>query len=184
MSHGTDEQGWPWVYDALPVRASLDWLRGRSLITVPGEGDARVSAWVETATHPDALHGCLYIWPAWRPPGGARYGRDARDRAQAEAGIIDRSRSYHLAIVNERIPTRLGEMSVDVPVEEGELLSPFGQGRITGLPVPLRWLLTAGVQPDATASVIDTNDAGERCSWWGGLLRLNYGCEGVQRAGA
>ena len=52
------------------------------------------------------------------------YGNAIAAGQQALGGLIDRSLGYDQALVNERVPTRLGDGSVDVEVE-GTLVSPF-----------------------------------------------------------
>jgi CRISPR-associated endonuclease/helicase Cas3 len=176
---GVPGQGWGWVYDPLPARATIDWLKGRPLITVPD--DAR--CWVETATHADGLltraeeYGGDWV-AAWK----ASYGRDTTDRAKADAGIVDRTRNYHLVLVDGRIPTRLGDPSVDVPVNG--LISPFGQGQIDVLPMPGRWLIKAGIGPQATARVEGLDALGRTTLVVqdGGQLRVAYSAEGLHRA--
>jgi CRISPR-associated endonuclease/helicase Cas3 len=176
--HGVAGQGWGWVYDPLPVRATLDWLRGRALVTVPD--DAR--NWVESATHADGLLTVAQAYGSdWVAAWQAAYGRDSASRARADAGLIDRTCGYHLALVDERIPTRLGDPSVDVPVNG--LVSPFGQGAIDVLPVPGRWLLGAGVGPQAAASVEGLDALGRAAIVVrdGGVLRVVYGADGLHR---
>jgi len=175
---GMPGQGWGWVYDPLPVRATVEWLRGRSLVTVPD--NARL--WVEIATNADALLIAAQGYgPEWVEAWKASYGRDAKDRAVADVGVVERARDYHHALVEGRIPTRLGDPTVDIPVSG--LRSPFGEGVIAIVPVPGRWLVAAGVGPQVMAftrgqdaerrNLIEAAD--------GGTLRLVYGIEGLHR---
>jgi hypothetical protein len=64
---------------------------------------------------------------------------DAAMKAQlAEASLIDWRRPYREALVNEWLPTRLGDGTVTVAVRN--LASPFTGEDINALPVPARWL--------------------------------------------
>src|SRR5262249_10387777 len=64
---------------------------------------------------------------------------DAAMKAQlAEASLIDWERPYRQALVNEWLPTRLGEGTITVAVKK--LVSPFTRPKIEALPVPRRWL--------------------------------------------
>jgi len=64
---------------------------------------------------------------------------DAAIKAQlAEASLIDWERPYREALVNERLPTRLGEGTITVAVKN--LVSPFTGQNIEALPIPGRWL--------------------------------------------
>ncbi len=56
----------------------------------------------------------------------------------AEASLIDWMRPYHDALVNEWLPTRLGEGTITVAVQN--LVSPFTGKEIEALPIPGRWL--------------------------------------------
>ena len=71
---------------------------------------------------------------------------EAAIRAQlAETSLIDWKRPYREALVNEWLPTRLGEGTVTVAVKG--LVSPFTGDAIKALPIPGRWLRGA-VLPD------------------------------------
>jgi hypothetical protein len=61
-----------------------------------------------------------------------------RRRSLAEASLIDWRRPYREALVNEWLPTRLGDGTVSVAVRN--LASPFTGDDINALPVPSRWL--------------------------------------------
>jgi hypothetical protein len=52
------------------------------------------------------------------------YRKTLADSQRALAGMVDRTQSYERALVNERVPTRLGDGSVDVEVAPG-LFSSF-----------------------------------------------------------
>ena len=56
----------------------------------------------------------------------------------AEASLIDWRRPYRDALVNEWLPTRLGDGTVTIAVRN--LASPFTGDEIKALPVPGRWL--------------------------------------------
>jgi len=71
---------------------------------------------------------------------------EAAIRAQlAETSLIDWKRPYREALVNEWLPTRLGEGTVTAAVNG--LVSPFAGQEIKALPIPGRWLRGA-VLPD------------------------------------
>jgi CRISPR-associated endonuclease/helicase Cas3 len=143
-------QGWAWVYNnLLSVRATLDWLnKGRS-ISIPE--DCR--SLVERATHADYLRelaGSLGgSWTdLWR-----NLFDDAAMKAQlAEASLIDWERPYREALVNEWLPTRLGEGTITVAVKD--LVSPFTGQSIEALPIPGRWLRGAAL-PDEPINAVN-----------------------------
>jgi hypothetical protein len=56
----------------------------------------------------------------------------------AEASLIDWKRAYREALVNEFLPTRLGDGTVTVAVKN--LISPFTSQKIEALPILVRWL--------------------------------------------
>jgi CRISPR-associated endonuclease/helicase Cas3 len=147
---GRSGQGWPWVYDnLLSVRATLDWLYLGRNISIPD--DCR--SLVERATHADYLREMAASlggnWTdLWR-----ELFDDAAIKAQlAEASLIDWKRPYREALVNEFLPTRLGEGTVTVAVEN--LMSPFTGEEIEALPIPGRWL-RGTVLPDEAVNVVD-----------------------------
>src|SRR5207253_3411557 len=70
----------------------------------------------------------------------------------AEASLIDWKRPYREALVNEWLPTRLGEGTVTVAVEN--LVSPFTGEKIKALPIPGRWL-RGTVLPDEPIAAIE-----------------------------
>ena len=117
---GAPDHGWTWVYSPLAVRETVDWLRGHSQVSVPGD----VREMVELATHADHLEARAKIYgKRWVALWQRLYGHAIADRQQAIAGLVDRTLDYDQALVNERVPTRLGDGTVDVEVD-GELLSP------------------------------------------------------------
>lgn len=78
------------------------------------------------------------------------YGNAITDTQQALAGLVDRTRDYGQALVNERVPTRLGDGSVDVEID-GKLSSPFTGATIDTLSIRGNWLRNA--QPGSKAKV-------------------------------
>jgi CRISPR-associated endonuclease/helicase Cas3 len=133
---GRAGQGWPWVYrNLLSVKETLEWVRSKKSVSVPD--DCR--ALVERATHADHLReraavlGGVWI-DLWR-----ELFDDAAMKAQlAEASLIDWRRPYRCALLNEWLPTRLGDGTVTIAVRN--LVSPFTDDEIKALPVPGRWL--------------------------------------------
>jgi hypothetical protein len=126
----------------LSVKETLEWITARKSICVPD--DCREL--VERATHADYLRerasalGGYWI-NLWRD-----LFDDAAMKAQlAQASLIDWRRPYREALVNEWLPTRLGDGTVTVAVRN--LASPFTGEDINALPVPARWL--RGATPPA-----------------------------------
>jgi hypothetical protein len=83
-----------------------------------------------------------------------------------------------IALVNERVPTRLGDGSVDVEVE-GKLTSPFTGDLIDALSVRANWIRVA--EPGSPAVVVGVDAAG-RALINVGRARFTYGVEGLHRA--
>lgn len=133
---GRPGQGWPWVYDnLLSVRATLDWLHSGRSISIPD--DCRLL--VERATHADCLRKtAASLGGSWTDLWRELFDEAATKAQLAEASLIDWRRPYREALVNERLPTRLGEGTVTVAVES--LVSPFTSHEIEALPIPGRWL--------------------------------------------
>jgi hypothetical protein len=143
-------QGWPWVYEnLLSVRATLGWLHSNRSISVPD--DCR--ALVERATHADYLHEmAASLGGSWADLWLNLFDKAAIKAQLAEASLIDWKRPYREALVNEWLPTRLGEGTVTVAING--LVSPFtGQG-IKALPIPGRWIRGA-VLPDEPIKAAD-----------------------------
>jgi len=138
---GQTGQGWPWVYsNLLSVQATLDWLRARKQITVPD--DCRIL--VELATHADYLREMAgTLGRHWTDLWRELFEKAAIDAQLAQASLIEWRRPYRDALVNEWLPTRLGDGTVTVAVSN--LASPFTQKRLTALPIPGRWL--RGIAP-------------------------------------
>jgi hypothetical protein len=94
------------------------------------------------------------------------------------SGLVDRSRGYDQALLDERVPTRLGDGSVDVEVE-GELISPFTGDRIDALSIRASWLRQA--EPGSSVLVVGS-DANGRTMLSVGGVSFTYGIEGLHRA--
>src|SRR5262249_42640750 len=106
------------------------------------------------------------------------YGKALADSQQALSGMVDRTQGYERALVNELIPTRLGDGSVDVPVEAG-LLSPFTGENIDALSIRANWLRQA--EPGSRATLVGNDVAGLAVINVGGV-QFTYGIEGLHRA--
>jgi len=136
-------QGWAWVYNnLLSVRAALDWLRSGRSVSIPD--DCR--SLVERATHADYLHQIAEsLGGSWMDLWRNLFDEAAIRAQLAETSLIDWKRPYREALVNEWLPTRLGEGTVTAAVNG--LVSPFAGQEIKALPIPGRWLRGA-VLPD------------------------------------
>lgn len=132
----------------------MAWLRAQGRITVPGDSRALV----ESATHPMHLADLAQRFGRdWQTLWQCLYGRDLAQRQAAEAGLIDWERPYEDALVDERLPTRLGEGKVTVALAAGSaLLSPFDGQPIDAVAVPGRWL--RGVPVDTAADILSFRD--------------------------
>jgi CRISPR-associated endonuclease/helicase Cas3 len=133
---GRPGQGWPWVYDnLLSVRATIDWLRAGRAILIPD--DCR--SLVERATHADYLRELAgSLGGSWSDLWRELFDEAALEAQLANASIIDWRRPYRDALVNDWLPTRSGEGSIAIAVEN--LFSPFTGQAIEAVPVPARWL--------------------------------------------
>jgi hypothetical protein len=110
---GGPDHGWAWIYNPLAVRETIEWLRIQGTISVP----TNVREIVELATHADHLKNRAEAYGGrWVALWQYVFGNATADAQQALAGLIDRQLSYEQALVNERVPTRLGDGSVDVEV--------------------------------------------------------------------
>jgi CRISPR-associated endonuclease/helicase Cas3 len=160
-------QKWHYVYSPLVVRATVEWIAPRGLIRVPHD----VRDLVETATHPHALAQAAAAYgPTWQGE-EARLGAAALvARQQANAGLIDFSRHYRDNQVNGRTPTRVGDSTIEVPVNG--LVSPFTGQPLASVPIRATWLagLPPGTAGVATASMIDV-----------GGRRFTYDVRGLQK---
>jgi hypothetical protein len=95
-------------------------LRVHSKVSVPDD----VREMVELATHTDHLEARARVYgERWIPLWHRLYGNAIAETQQAIAGLVDRTRDYSAALINERVQTRLGDGSVDVEVD-GRLISP------------------------------------------------------------
>jgi CRISPR-associated endonuclease/helicase Cas3 len=149
-TRGQTGQGWPWVYNnLLSVRATLDWLRSTKCISVPG--DCRIL--VERATHADFLGDlATSIGGRWLDLWRELFDNAAQKAQLADASLIDWERPYREALVNEWIPTRLGDGTITIAVRN--LVSPFTGIGIEALPIPARWLRNV-VPPDEPVDALD-----------------------------
>jgi CRISPR-associated endonuclease/helicase Cas3 len=172
---GGPDHGWAWVYSPLSVRETIDWLRVHQQISVPND----VREIVELATHLDHLEDrARKLGSRWLALWQRLYGRAMAAGQQALSGLVDRSQGYDRALVNERVPTRLGDGSVDVEVE-GKLLSPFTGEQIEALSIRANWLREA--EPGSPA-VVNGFDTAGRTRINVGKARFTYGDEGLHRA--
>jgi CRISPR-associated endonuclease/helicase Cas3 len=172
---GASGYGWAWVYSPLSVRETVEWLRVKRAVSVP----TYVREMVELATHVDHLERrALAFGNRWVELWKRLYGRSMAASQQALAGLVDRSQGYDQALVNERVPTRLGDGSVDVEVE-GELFSPFTGDQIEALSIRANWLRPA--EPGSSALVAGS-DANGRTLLRVGDASFTYGIEGLHRA--
>jgi CRISPR-associated endonuclease/helicase Cas3 len=169
---GGPDHGWAWIYNPLAVRETLQWLRIHRTISVP----ANVREMVELATHADHLKNRAESYGGrWVVLWQCMFGNAMADAQQALAGLIDRQLGYVQALVNERVPTRLGDGSVDVEVR-GALRSPFTQASIEALSIRANWL--RGAQPGSVADVVGIDNLGRTLLDVNGV-RLAYGVEGL-----
>src|SRR5258706_10829501 len=151
---GGPGHGWAWVYSPLAVRETVEWLRVQGRVSVPND----VREMVELATHSDHLETrARFYGERWVALWHRLYGKAIAEIQQANAGLVDRTRDYSVALVNERVPTRLGDGSVDVEVD-GELISPFTGGTIKALSIRGNWLRNA--EPGSMANVVSVETGG------------------------
>jgi CRISPR-associated endonuclease/helicase Cas3 len=170
---GGPGHGWAWVYSPLAVRETVEWLRAHNRISVPSD----VREMVELATHADHLEDrAKFYGGCWVALWHRLYGTAIADSQRAISGLVDRTRDYGQAFVNERVPTRLGDGSVGVEVE-GKLLSPFTGAIIDALSIRANWL--RNVQPGSKAKVVAVI-AGLTTLDVGGVL-FKYSIEGLHR---
>jgi CRISPR-associated endonuclease/helicase Cas3 len=172
---GGPGHGWAWIYNPLAVRETIEWLRTRSSISVP----QNVREIVELATHTDHLEArAKFYGDRWIKLWNYLFCNATSDAQQALPRLVDRQLGYDQAFVNERVPTRLGDGSVDVEVRGG-LRSPFTSVLIEALSVRAKWL--KGAQPGSIAEVAGTDDLGRTLLDVDGA-RLAYGIEGLTPA--
>ena len=91
---------------------------------------------------------------------------------RTEAGLVDWSRPYRNALIDDRYVTRLGEGAVTIATPG--LVSPFTGDPIAAIPVPSSWLARAKVEDEAEAVVSDRQIQI-------GALTLTYDRLGLQR---
>jgi len=146
---GREGQGWPWVYrNILSVSETLDWVRTHGEIIVPDH--SRVL--VERATHADHLRGLAdRAGERWQALWQRLFERARIDAQLAEAGLVDWSRPYRNALIDDRYVTRLGEGAVTVATPG--LVSPFTRGTIAAVPIPASWLARSNVEEGQEAVV-------------------------------
>jgi hypothetical protein len=153
-------QRWHYVYSPLMVRATIDWLKSRGTIRVPHD----VRDLVERVTHPNVLAQAAVAYGLpWQGEEARLSAAALVARQQANAGLIDLSRHYRDNQVNGRTPTRIGEGTIEVPVNG--LVSPFTGQPLGSVPIRESWLAgvpfgTIGV---AAGRTIDVN--GRRFSY-------------------
>jgi CRISPR-associated endonuclease/helicase Cas3 len=117
------------------VKSTLDWLHSGRGISIPG--DCRTL--VERATHADYLREMAdALGGSWTDLWRELFDEAAIKAQLAEASLIDWREPYRKALVNEWLPTRLGEGTITVAVQN--LVSPFTGQEINALPIPGRWL--------------------------------------------
>jgi CRISPR-associated endonuclease/helicase Cas3 len=133
---GRPGQGWAWIYrNLLAVDQTMAFIRSRGRIVTPR--DCREL--VESATHAEHLREIAEVrggrWVLlWR----TIYGEAAMKEQLGAAGLVDWSRPYADAVINNRFATRLGDGTIDVMCSG--LRSPLDGAAIGCLPVPARWL--------------------------------------------
>jgi CRISPR-associated endonuclease/helicase Cas3 len=169
-------QGWAWVYSVLGARAAIEWLDGRETVEFPR--DQR--QWVEAGTHRERLKAYADElggdWPAvWT----ALYRTSSKDEATADANLIKITRPYHVHIVDQRLPTRLGDPTIEVAMRG--LVSPFTRETLEAISVPFRWI---GGDPEEarkiTGSVQSAANGVQRLTIDG--LAFRYSKRGLERA--
>jgi len=156
------------------------------LLLIPSFRCDVVSGWGPSAClrcSPRSRQATSSISRPWRRKWQALWRRlfeRARIDAQlAEAGLIDWSRPYRNALIDDRYATRLGEGTVTVATPS--LVSPFTGSPIAALPVRASWLARAEV--DIRDWVEEEQEAvvnGRQVQI--GALTLTYDRLGLQRA--
>ncbi len=99
---------------------------------------------IEAATHPESFARLPDPWPAH---GAAIEGKELGEIRQALSSVIENKPfgELHYPDTGERILTRLGEPSFDIPLSV-PLPSPFG-AQIERITIPTHWLFD-GVEPE------------------------------------
>jgi CRISPR-associated endonuclease/helicase Cas3 len=147
-------QRWHYVYSPLSVRATVGWVQVRGYIRVPED----VRDLVETATHPDGLAALARAYgPEWQGVEASMGGAALCAQQKARAGLIDRNQHYRHNLVGDRIPTRLGDGTIEVPVTG--LVSPFTGQALSSVPIRGTWLsgVPQGTVGTAQGSLIDVD---------------------------
>jgi CRISPR-associated endonuclease/helicase Cas3 len=147
---GRSGQGWPWVYrNLLSVKETLEWIAERKSVSVP----EHCRELVERATHADYLRErASALGGFWTDLWRELFDDGAMKAQLAQASLIDWGRPYREALVNEWLPTRLGEGVVTVAVRG--LRSQFTGVELDALPVPGRWI-RGGLPADKPVEVHD-----------------------------
>jgi hypothetical protein len=131
-------------------------------------------ALVERGTHADHLREVAdQAGEKWQALWRRLFERDRIHAQLAEAGLIDWSRPYRNALIDDRYVTRLGEGTVTIATPN--LVSPFTGGPIAALPTPVSWLARANVDQKQEAIVSSQHVQI-------GALSLTYDRLGLQRA--
>jgi CRISPR-associated endonuclease/helicase Cas3 len=139
-------QRWHFVYSPLMVRTTVELVAPRGLIRVPDD----VRELVETATHPAHLAAAAQGYgPEWTAVEASMGAAAMQARQEALAGLIDRGAHYRNNLVGDRVPTRLGDGTVEVPVQG--LVSPFTGRQLASVPIRAKWM--SGV-PQGTVGVV------------------------------
>jgi hypothetical protein len=126
--------------DWVPVmEAAAIGLFGLRSILIFSSASTKERSLVERATHADYLRELgESLGGSWTDLWRDLFDDAAMKAQLAEASLIDWERPYREALVNEWLPTRLGEATVTVAVKN--LASPFTGQKIEALPIPGRWL--------------------------------------------
>jgi CRISPR-associated helicase Cas3/CRISPR-associated endonuclease Cas3-HD len=194
---GIAGQFWAFVYNPLPVRATIEWLErqprnwlGQMAITVPTHS----RAWVEAATHYDELLVAAKRYdadlltrrnpqrPCWENLWMTNFNIDDLKRQKADVSTIERNLSYSHTVIDKRVPTRLGDPTIEVEVSG--LRSPYTGVKIDILPVPYRWFLkvTPNMQPGVSAKVVGKAGADDHIEITDGteIMDVIYGRDGLR----
>jgi len=145
--------GSAYVYaDGRVLACTWEQLRQHPTITLP----AQARALIERSTHPDAF---AQLPLAWRDHGQNLEGKQLSEIRQALCSVMDDQPfgDLHYADKNERVLTRLGSSTFDVPLSE-PVRSPFGAD-IRRVSIPSHWLENV-VLPDAVC--VEPTDEGFR----------------------
>ncbi len=139
-------QRWHFVYSPLMVRTTVEWVVALGLIRVPED----VREVVETATHPEHLAARARDYgPEWTAIEASMGAAAMQARQEALASLIDRSMHYRNNLVGDRVPTRLGDGTVEVPVQG--LVSPFTGRPLASIPIRAKWISSV---PQGTIGVV------------------------------